>query len=137
MTQVRRKIRFTWLTDLKTTRENAWQIMRAGRARGRIGNETFNTLKSQGHTPGHNYGLGRQHLSAVFAHLMMLAFLVDRVQQPCRSLHQVARRKCRSKRELRERIRSIFKEFIALSMQMILWCIVNGFRKKRLDFQWE
>lgn len=131
------KRRFSWVTDLEITRENAYDIMRAGRSRWRIENETFNTLKNQGYNLEHNYGLGKQHLSAVFAHLMMLAFLVDQVQQLCCPLFQAARVKCQTKRELWERIRSIFKEFIAPSMEAILHCIVNGLHRKRLDFQWE
>jgi hypothetical protein len=49
--------------------------MRGGRARWRIGNETFNTLKNQGYHFEHNFGHGYEHLSVVFAVLMMLAFL--------------------------------------------------------------
>jgi len=49
--------------------------MRAGRARWKIENETFNTLKNQGYHLEHNFGLGNRNLSAVFTILMMLAFL--------------------------------------------------------------
>ena len=51
--------------------------MRGGRARHK--NETFNTL--QGYQFEHNFGHGNQHLSTVFAHLMLLAFFVDQLQQ--------------------------------------------------------
>ena len=54
--------------------------MRGARARWKIEIETFNTLKNQGYHFGHNFGLGRQHLSAVFVLLMMLAFLMDQIQ---------------------------------------------------------
>ena len=54
--------------------------MRAGRARWKVENETFNTLKNQGYHFEHNYGHGQQHLSVVLAMLMMLAFLLDQVQ---------------------------------------------------------
>ena len=66
--------KFCWVTDLTITQENAFEIMRAGRARWKIENETFNTLKNQGYNLGHNYGLGKKNLSAVCAILMMLAF---------------------------------------------------------------
>jgi len=56
-------------------------LMRAGRTRWKIENETFNTLKNQGYNLGHNYGLGKKNLSAVFTILMMLAFLIDQAQQ--------------------------------------------------------
>jgi hypothetical protein len=75
--------RFSWVTDLEITRENARDIMRTGRCRWRIENETFNTLKNQGYNLGHNYGLGKKHLSGVFTILMMLAFLID---QACHEL---------------------------------------------------
>lgn len=38
---------WSWVTDLEITEENVSEIMRAGRARWRIENETFNTLKNQ------------------------------------------------------------------------------------------
>jgi hypothetical protein len=131
------KRRFSWVTDFKISRENAYQIMRAGRARWRIENETFNTLKNQGYNLEHNYGLGKKHLSAVFIHLMMLAFLVDQVQQLCCPLFQAARAKCRSKSSLWEKIRIVFKSFLAPSMEAILHCIASGIPKQKMEIQWE
>ena len=72
---------FCWITDLTLTKANVFQIIRGGRARWKIENETFNTLKNQGYHFEHNYGHGEQNLSVVFAMLMMLAFLVDQTQQ--------------------------------------------------------
>jgi hypothetical protein len=46
--EVRVLNRFSWVTDLEITPDNAMEIMRCGRARWRIENETFNTLKNQG-----------------------------------------------------------------------------------------
>ncbi len=120
------KRRFSWVTDFAITQENAYDIMRAGRSRWRIENETFNTLKNQGYNLEHNYGLGKKHLSAVFVHLMMLAFLVDQVQQMCCPLVQAARAKCRSKGSLWEKIRSFFHMFLARSMENILRAIAHG-----------
>jgi hypothetical protein len=36
----------SWITDIELTPDNVFQIMRAGRARFQIENETFNTLKN-------------------------------------------------------------------------------------------
>lgn len=58
---------FSWVTDLVITSDNVAELVRGGRARLRIENKTFNTLKNQGYNLGHNYGLGKKHLSAVFA----------------------------------------------------------------------
>ncbi|MBU0910171.1 MAG: transposase [Proteobacteria bacterium] len=121
--------RFSWVTDIEITRENAYDIMRGGRARWRIENETFNTLKNQGYNLEHNYGLGEKYLSAVFVYLMMLAFLVDQVQQMCCPLFQVARAKCRCKNSLWEKIRACFHDFLAQSMEAILRRIAGGMVK--------
>ncbi|MCP4120611.1 MAG: transposase, partial [Bacteroidetes bacterium] len=40
---------FSWITDFKLTKKNVYQIMRIGRSRWKIENETFNTLKNQGY----------------------------------------------------------------------------------------
>lgn len=121
-----KKIRFSWVTDLTLTDENVYEIMRAGRARWRIENETFNTLKNQGYNLGHNYGLGQKHLSAVFVHLMMLAFLVDQIQQLSCPLFQAASKKCQSKIHLWESIRGTFNSFLVPSMEVILQVIASG-----------
>jgi hypothetical protein len=121
---------FSWVTDFVMTKENVYEIMRAGRARWKIENETFNTLKNHGYNLEHNYGLGKKNLSAVFAHLMMLAFLVDQVQQLCCPLFQAARAKCASKKSLWEKIRSCFHEFLAPSMEAILQKIAQGMKRQ-------
>jgi len=122
------EIRFSWVTDLTLTCENVYDIMRAGRARWRIENETFNTLKNQGYNLGHNYGLGEKHLSAVFVQLMMLAFLVDQIQQLCCPLFQAAWRKCQSKVSLWESVRGTFRRFVVPSMEVILQVIVTDMK---------
>lgn len=124
--------RFSWVTDMLITRENAWEMMRCGRSRWRIENETFNTLKNQGYNLEHNYGLGKKHLSSVFTTMMMLAFLVDQVQQMCCPLFQAARVKMGCKRLLWERIRNYFQRYIAPSMAVILLLIVNGAEKQMI-----
>ena len=63
-------------------------------------------------------------------HLMMLAFLVDQVQQLCCPVFQAAWEKMGSKRALWERIRMYFHGFIAQSMGAILRVIIHGFEKQ-------
>ena len=121
-----RVTRFSWVTDLTITPENVEEIMRAGRARWKIENETFNTLKNQGYNLEHNYGLGKKHLSAVFAILMMLAFLVDQVQQMSCHLFQSALKELGSKRALWELMRNYFRMFRVDSMETIFRVLVYG-----------
>ena len=79
-----------------------------GTSRWKIENETFNTLKNQGYHLEHNYGHGEQNLSVVLALMMMLAFLVDQVQQLCCPVFQAAWHKMKTKCHLWEEIRTTF-----------------------------
>jgi len=99
---------FSWITDIEVTKENSYKLMRSGRSRWKIENETFNTLTNQGYNLKHNYGLGRKYLSTNFILLMMLAFLVDQVQQLCCPLFQAALEKAKRKKYFWEKMRSIF-----------------------------
>src|SRR6266705_1992748 len=93
---------FSWVTDIRVSKRNVYRLMRGGHARWKIENETFNTLKNQGYHFEHNYGHGEQQLSVVLAMLMMLAFLVDQVQQHCCPLFQAVWTKLKSKRSVWE-----------------------------------
>ena len=109
--------RFSWITDLDITEDNVYLFMRGARARWKIENETFNTLKNQGYHFGHNYGLGKKHLSEMLVFLMMLAFLVDQIQQLCCPLFNAAWKEWKSKRSLWEKVRSKFHEFSIQTME--------------------
>jgi hypothetical protein len=89
---------FSWVTDLRVSQRNVYQLMRGGRTQWKIENETFNMLQNQGYNFEHNYGHGEQHLSVVFAMLMVLAFYVDQAQQLCCALFQAVWAKLGSKR---------------------------------------
>ena len=71
----------SWITSLRIGRTRCMAIMRGGRAKWKIENETFNTLKTQGYNLEHNYGHGEEHLASHLACLMFLAFLVDQIEQ--------------------------------------------------------
>ncbi|MCL6272347.1 transposase, partial [Sansalvadorimonas sp. 2012CJ34-2] len=76
-----KKFSCTWVTNIELSTETVTKVMRAGRARWMIENETFNTLKTQGYNLEHNYGHGKQHLATNLAMLMFLAFLIDQIEQ--------------------------------------------------------
>src|SRR5207344_2588829 len=125
---------FSWVTDLRVSHLNVYHLMRGGRARWKIENETFNTLKNQGDTFEHNYGHGEQHLSVVFARLMMLAFLVDQTQQLCCALLQAVWAKLGSKRLLWERMRALFYDYALASMRQWLEALLDGLKKSPPSF---
>jgi Transposase DDE domain len=120
---------FSWVTDLRVNKGTVYQLMRGGRARWKIENETFNTLKNQGYNFEHNFGHGYQHLSVVFALLMMLAFLVDQVQQMCCPLFQAVWAKLGSKRRLWEKMRALFYDYALESMRHLFEALLYGVKK--------
>lgn len=119
----------SWVTDLCVNKGTVYRIMQGARARWRIENETFNTLKNQGYHFEHNFGHGYQHLSVVFAALMMLAFLVDQVQQLCCPLFQAAWARWGSKRLLWEKMRALFFNYALESIRQLLEALYYGLKK--------
>jgi len=122
---------FTWITELEVTAATVWRIMWGGRARWKIENETFNTLKNQGYRFEHNYGHGDQYLSVVLALLMMLAFLVDQTQQLCDPLFRAAWQKLGTKRLLWERLRGLFYDYRLHSLREVYEALFYGFVRLR------
>lgn len=100
---------WTWITNLPLTAATVEPVMRAGRSRWKIENETFNTLKNQGYHFEHNYGHGTQHLATVLALLMLLAFLVDQIQQRCSQVFRQVWRGLGTKAKVWELRRSLFR----------------------------
>lgn len=99
-TKKNKETRFCWITNLALTNKTVQRIARAGRARWRIENETFNTLKNQGYNFEHNFGHGVKNLSSVLTYLMFIAFLIDQAQQICCDFFKSALLKCESKMRL-------------------------------------
>lgn len=126
--------RFTHILSprLELNRPRSERLMWGGRARWKVENETFNTLKNQGYHLEHNYGHGHQNLSVVLMTLMMLAFLVDQSCQLSCPLFAAAYQQCGSKRKLWEGMRELFHCFELCSMQEIYWALSQGHEKPRL-----
>jgi len=85
--------------------------------------------KNQGDNFEHNYGHGMKNLSTVFATIMMLAFLVDQVQQRCCALFRAVWRKLGSKRLLWERMRALFYTYRLDSMRELFAALLYGWEK--------
>lgn len=123
---------WTWVTNLNLTRHTAYPIMRVGRCRWKVENETFNTLKNQGYNLEHNYGHGKQHLASVLGMLMMLMFLIDQIQETACSLFQAARHRFHSRTSLWEKLRSFFANFFILAWDDIWLSIIYGHQRGTL-----
>jgi hypothetical protein len=111
--------RWTWITNLPLARSTVEKVMRAGRGRWKIENETFNTLKNQGYHFEHNYGHGGRNLATVLALLMMLAFLIDQIQQLSGGLFGRIWKKLGTKAKLWAMMRSLFSVLVFDSMKAL------------------
>lgn len=89
----------SWVTDLSVTRDNVVELVLGGRARWKIENETFNTLKNQGYHIEHNFGHGSQHLSLNFFVLNLLAFFIHQILDLCDLSYQYCRSRFSSRQE--------------------------------------
>lgn len=107
-------VNFSWVTNIKIDPTNVMKIAEGGRARWRIENATFNTLKNLGNNFEHNYGHGKQHLATNFALLMMLSFLIDQILEACCDLFKRAKQKRATYVSLWESMRALFT-YVAFS----------------------
>lgn len=100
---------FSWVTNICLSITNIMTLMRGGRARWKIENETLNTLKNLEYNFEHNYGHGKKYLSTNLCLLMMLAFLIDQVQAIACKLFQAIRKRLGAFRVLCETIRVLIQ----------------------------
>ncbi len=123
---------WVWVTDIELSEKNVFTLMRGGRTRHKIENETFNTLKNQGYQFEHNFGHGYHNLSTVLAHLMLIAFFVDQLQQSGCKLFQKALIRLHSKKSLWERLRSYFFNFFIDSIDDLWASLAHGHQGNKL-----
>lgn len=125
-------VNFSWVTDIRLNNGNVLKIAKAGRARWKVENETFNTLKNLGYNFTHNYGHGKQHLSTNFCLLMMLAFLIDQIQEACCTVFQKCKKKMGTYRDLWHKMCVLFQT-LALTSWENLYEIILGTKKLMMD----
>lgn len=119
---------FSWVTNIQITQTNVFALMKGGRSRWKIENETFNTLKNLGYNLEHNYGHGKKYLSTIFCLLMLLSFLIDQVQGIACSLFQAVKKQAGSFRTLWEKTRVLF-EYVELASWEYLYRFMIERRK--------
>ncbi len=124
---------FAWVTDIELTKDTVSKVMEGGRARWKIENETFNTLKNQGYNLEHNYGHGEKNLSSVFGCLMFMAFLIDQLQAWGCNLFKSARQSRRTLTSLWHRMHELFTSYLIPSWEVLWKAIANGHRAGTLE----
>lgn len=115
----------SWVTDTEISERNVQDLVLAGRARWKIENECFNTVKNQGYRLDHNYGHGNKNLSFIFYLFIMLAFFFHQIAELTDGLYQAARIKRGSKQELWNAVRAAIEWFIFESWETLFQFILN------------
>lgn len=116
----------SWVTDIVVDQNNVNDLVKGGRARWKIENETFNTLKNQGYHIEHNFGHGQQNLSMVFFVLNLLAFYVHQILELTDRLYQAVRyNKFTSRKEFWNQLRCTFRILTFRDFEHMLAYILN------------
>jgi len=115
----------SWVTDIPIDRSNIKDLVRGGRARWKIENETFNTLKNQGYHIEHNYGHGKKNLSLVFFILNLLAFYTHQILELTDLLYQQCRQDFSSRKEFWNQIRCTFRFMVFDSWEIMIKKIIG------------
>jgi hypothetical protein len=109
-----------WATSETIDRENVVALVAAARSRWKIENENNNTLKTQGYHFEHNYGHGKQHLAALLATLILLAFLAHSILDHADTLYQRVRQQLPSRRTFFEHLRALTLYTVYASWEELL-----------------
>ena len=96
------------------------QLVRAARARWKIENEGFNTLKNQGYHLKHNFGHGDRHLSEALFVVNLLAFFMHQIFELVDGMYQRVRTFFSSRRAFWDEARSAFRLFLFTSWDQVL-----------------
>ena len=96
----------SWVSDIVVHENNVKELVKIGRCRWKIENETFNSLKNQGYHIEHNFGHGQKHLSFNFFLLNLLAFFMHQIFELTYVVYQELRKKFGSKRNLWDHLRT-------------------------------
>jgi hypothetical protein len=112
--------RNSFVTDLAVDHDNVIALAACGRARWKIENETFNTLKTKGYNLEHNFGHGKDKLAAVLATLNLLAFACHTVADLADDLWRKARDRAHTRAGFFNHLRSITVFVVFPSWQDLL-----------------
>jgi hypothetical protein len=118
------------ITNHRLTADNVVDVAQAGRGRWKIENENNNVLKTKGYHLEHNFGHGKQYLSAFMLSLNLLAFLFHTVlewsDEPYALLRQVLARR-----------QTFFQDIQALMRYMVFddWHHLMDFMLRGLELE--
>ena len=118
--------RNSFITDLTVTKKNVAVLTDCGRARWKIENENFNTLKTNGYHLEHNFGHGRQHLASLLATMIFLAFAFHTVCDLADKRWAKARDVIGPRRPFFEDLRTITRYMVFPDWSLLIRTMITG-----------
>ena len=117
---------FSFITNLEITNFNAKEIIAIGRARWKIENNNFHTLKHGGYKIEHNYGHGKNNLSATLIVLNLFAFLIHTTMFLSVSIWQKEYNQQANRRKFFSRLNNLLNDFLYDSFNQFLASLLQS-----------
>ena len=114
-----------WVTDIPVDQANIEVLVKGGRARWKIENENFNTLKNLGYHAEHNFGHGSQHASLNFFLFTLIAFFVHQILELTDPLFQKCRSEFSSRKEFWNQLRCTIRILVFSSFKGLLKFVIS------------
>ena len=115
-----------FVTDLDINKDNIAELAACGRARWKIENENFNTVKNCGYHLEHNFGHGKQNLSALLATMNLLAFAFHTICDLTDKLWQKARKVLGARRDFFQNLLVLTRYLIFPGWRTLIKTMIDG-----------
>jgi len=122
--------RNAFATSYEVNANNVVMMVEAGRARWKIENENNNVLKTKGYHFEHNFGHGKQNLSAVLATMMILALLLHTTLEWMDKEYRLLRQVIPSRQRLFNDMRALTTYFCFESWAKLIDFMLQGWSKR-------
>ena len=97
----------SFITNHELSESNIFSMMKSGRTRWKVENESNNILKNQGYNLEHNFGHGQENLSEILLSLNLLAFLFHNVLDLVNEMYQKVRKNLGTRKRFFNDIRAL------------------------------
>ena len=114
------------ITNHRLTADNVVDIAQAGRGRWKIENENNNVLKTKGYHLEHNFGHGKQYLSAFLLSLNLLAFLFHTVLEWSDDQYALLRRVLARRQTFFHDIQTLMRYMVFDSWEHLIHFMIRG-----------
>jgi hypothetical protein len=118
----------TFITNHRLSAANVAQVAQAGRGRWKIENENNNVLKTKGYHLEHNFGHGKQYLSATMLSLNLLAFLFHTVLEWSDETYALLRQVLARRQTFFEDMRALTRYMVFESWHHLMDFMIKGLK---------